>query len=220
MAFLGHTTTLTTEGLKTFEELENTPFTAILNGNTFPCYEGTVRENNRDVYYFKASSMFEAYLTLDQNLLSKEGQLKNVQEFKFKDPLQIVRNSFYPYTGYENDIELLREAFQRNHYILNDMLIINFPPEAPVVEIRNMILRLGILTHTTTLPAAIKITKEYYPYFLDILDGNTLEQPINKTNITFKKLEYYDTLPTYSCTIEGARAIDAGCFYAKDNNNS
>jgi len=213
VAFIGNTTTLTTEGVKTLAELRDTPFKAIINGDIFPCHEGTHYEANRDVYFLKTGIGHNAFLTLDQELLRADSIFQNVQEFRFKDKIQLISNPLTAYEGYENDIEF----FKRAYYDSDDNFIIKFTPDDYLPDLQKILLRLGVLSTHSVSTSSIAIPPEYQQTFLDLITGQKVADVHKPKNTIFKKLEYFDTLPTYSCVIEGAHAFDADCLYARDN---
>jgi hypothetical protein len=219
--FTADTTTLTTQGTKTFQELENTPFQAILNGNIFSSY-GTQYEGLKDFYTLFNVSAHKLLVTLDQFLVTGEGVPKNVQDFKFREPIRLISNPPTPYEGREEDIAYFRQQYldQGRH---GDSGIITIPInlDIPIHERQNTLLRLGIKSHLlrnfTKDYAILQIRKESVDNFLALINNTPIEITPPDALSKFRIIEYYDTLPAYSVIVNGAHAIDANCFYVPDD---
>lgn len=219
--FTADTTTLTTKGTKTFQELENTPFQAILNGNVFTSY-GTHCEGMRDFYTLFNVSAHKLLVTLDQFLLTKDGTPKNVQDFRFREPIRLISNPPTPYEGREEDVQYFRQQYldQGRH---GDSGIITIPIhlDIPISEHQNTLLRLGVesllLRSAGKAYAILGIREESVNNFLTLINVEQHEHVPTTLGSKFRIIEYFDTLPAYSVIVDGAHAIDANCFYVPDD---
>lgn len=219
--FTADTTTLTTKGTKTFHELENTPFQAILNGDTFNSY-GTQYEGLRDFYTLYNVSAHKLLVTLDQFLITGDGVPKNIQDFRFREPIRLISNPPTDYEGREQDIQYFKNQYldQGQH---SDTGIITIPIHLNIAisEHQNTLRRLGVesllLRNYHKDYAILGIREESVNNFLTLIGIENHEHTPATRGSKFRIIEYYDTLPAYSVIINSAHAIDANCFYVPDD---
>lgn len=219
--FTADTTTLTTQGTKTFQELENTPFQAILNGNIFPSY-GTRCVGLRDFYTLFNVSAHKLLVTLDQFLVTKDGTPKNVQDFRFKEPIRLISNPPIDYEGRELDIQYFRQQYlDQGRHGDGGFITIPINLDIPIHERQSTLLRLGVesllIRSAGTAYAIIGIRKESVNNFLTLINIEQHEHAPTTRGSKFRIIEYFDTLPAYSVIVDGAHAIDANCFYVPDD---
>ena len=99
MGFSGYTTVLTTGGVKTLKDLENKPFTAVINENWFPCHYGSHKLKDSDLYFVKTTGGHSVLTTINQRFLTEKGTFREIQDFRYGDKLVLSIPTNYNFDG-------------------------------------------------------------------------------------------------------------------------
>ena len=85
--------------MKTLEDLRDTPFEVLLNGDIFPCRAGAIYHPKIDIYQLRTTNGFKIYTMFNQIFISKKEQFVSADDLRPGDQVLASNHKNHTFKG-------------------------------------------------------------------------------------------------------------------------